>query len=619
MALKLHLHANFPYSMERPNAAVGYLKSFLSQKSHLDVTNVYWNLPPREIAESMSSLMTRIQGTHIIDKFDPITVLTAYFARFFYKTDYNATGHGPSIIESIIRSRTTLQKVENTAHSFKEFVDHTIENGGVADADIAGFTVNFFQWLISSYIWSRLKKLNPNITVVVGGLATLDEAVAFVKTFKDVDYAVWGEGELPLKELVSRPGQSLSEVPRLVYREKTGEVISTDTGHYGLETFPFADHTDYFNRIKKCGLTVSVRIPVFGTRSCFWNRCKFCNLNRDTPYYERPLTDIVQEIEYQSQKYNIDQFIFLDTDIGRRHTADFEEVLKALLTSVEKRKRRYDIEAEISPARITRETADMMGKIRIGGQLGFEAMTDTLLTNMDKMHRFAENIQALKLGNDYGVSLFGLNIIRNLPGECEADVVESMENLRFLRFYLHRYELRPSELSLYKGTPYYEDIPAKERETKWVTNFLYSEVNQLGLCEDVVKWDFFGFRADCLNHHQLWDQFTDLLEKMQSSDIFYVWVEFPDGGSLIEEYNHITGNREYVLDEVETRVLKFCDSTTSMQQLKNEFSHVPEDTIIDIVTQLKEEYLLYVDKKGKHIISVFSSNRIRDMHEIAEN
>lgn len=68
MALNIHLHANFPYGMDRPNAAIGYLKSFLSEEKHVNVTNIYWNLPPKELFETVSSIPTKLDRS--FDKHD---------------------------------------------------------------------------------------------------------------------------------------------------------------------------------------------------------------------------------------------------------------------------------------------------------------------------------------------------------------------------------------------------------------------------------------------------------------------------------------------------------------------------------------------------------------------
>jgi radical SAM superfamily enzyme YgiQ (UPF0313 family) len=274
--------------------------------------------------------------------------------------------------------------------------------------------------------------------------------------------------------------------------------------------------------------------------------------------------------------------------------------------------------AEICPTRLTRKHVQIMSKIRIGVQIGFEALMDTLLKKMDKMHRFAENIHALKFGKDYELNISGLNIIRNLPDECEDDIIGSIENLKYLRFFLNRYNLFPSELTLYKGTRYYQEVSSEEREERWVINVLLDEVKRAGIVEDAHEWDFFGFKAKNLNYHQLWDQFNYLLQRFQSNDIYYSWLEFSDGSSQVMEYNNVSGHKKYLLSKLETDILKSCDSITSLHNLINEFS-TSEHDIEEAVSQLKKEKLLYVDKEKERLISILSIESLTKAYEACQN
>ncbi|MBU6996207.1 MAG: radical SAM protein [Theionarchaea archaeon] len=601
MVTKIHLHATLPHDINRPNAALGYLKSYLSHE-HCDVSNVYWYLQPKDVMDSISSLLSTLRGSSIHVSVQS-SLLAAYLSRFFCPE----SSIQPTIAQSILTSYTPLQRIKKTASALKGFIDYTIETENMADVEIAGFTVKLYQWFINQYVWSQLKKLNPNVTIVAGGIDTAEEALAFMRAFKDIDCAVWGEGEIPLKELAERHGErSLSGVSQLVYRDRNGLHV-TQAANTRIEMHPFADHTDYFERMKKFGLSFSPHIPIVSTRSCRWNRCKFCILNKGAVYYERPAEEVVREIEFQSKKFDNNHFSFSDSDIGRKKESDFDSLLGLLLESVIRRKRPYEIYAEITPARLTPQTVEKMSHIRLHVQIGFEALTDSLLENMNKMHRFSENIQALKLGNEYGLDISGLNILRNIPGECEEDILESLKNAQFLRFFLKRYRLVPSELVLYKGAPYYEETPLKEKEEKWIVNLIYNELERTGMIRKEDRWDFFGFAADGLKNHQYWEHILDFLEKMQSGDIEYSWSEFPDGSSLIEERNEVSGSKNYFLDETETRILKYCDTITPLQNLYDEFPNTDVDAI---VSQFQQERILFVDGK-KRLISVFSANEIR--------
>jgi hypothetical protein len=59
---------------------------------------------------------------------------------------------------------------------------------------------------------------------------------------------------------------------------------------------------------------------------------------------------------------------------------------------------------------------------------------------------------------------------------------------------------------------------------------------------------------------------------------------------------------------VETDILKFCDSITSLEELKSAF---PQENIEEIVSQLTEAHLLYVDNR-KRLISIPSASCITE-------
>ncbi|MBU7035961.1 MAG: radical SAM protein, partial [Theionarchaea archaeon] len=407
-----------------------------------------------------------------------------------------------------------------------------------------------------------------------------------------------------LRELITRDTDGMDEVPRLIYR-KRGDLCITDITTERVREYPFADHTDYFRQLRQFDLDISPQIPMFTTRSCRWDKCKFCNENKGISYFERSIDETIKEIEYQTKTHGVDRIVFLDADIGRKTERDFKNLLEGLLHSVDTRGAPYDMVADISPQRLTRETVQMMSKIRMGVQIGFEALTDSLLRKMNKRHSFLENIQALKVAYEYGLKMYGLNVLRNLPGETEHEVMESMEQIKGLRFFLREYPLHLSELTLYKRAPYFKEISPEERETRWVVNFLYDEMCQQGLLNEEGRWDFFGFRARDLIHHNLWDQVATLLERVQSETISYTWQEHGDGSVLIEN-NQVTGDKKYVLTRTETDVLKFCDSVVSLEQVEERF---PDDDISDILSQLRKEAFLYLDERNR-VISILSARKI---------
>jgi radical SAM superfamily enzyme YgiQ (UPF0313 family) len=597
------LHCAPPYEACTPNAAIGYLKGYL-QKKGIKVNNVYWNLiidnhlhelqqPVKEHAQTFQSL--------------PV-LTTLYVARCLLDpAEYETPFH------LLYTAAFTKEEIVDRIGAIKEDIDHYIRQNNLYKDTISGFTLKTLQWPINYYVMKRLKEFNPALTVVIGGIRDKSQALEFMRIY-EADYAVWGEGEIPLALLASalEKGTSLEEVPQLVYR--TGKTLAATTdscARVPLDSFPFADHADYFATYEQYPyqLESPITIPIWGSRGCFWHKCNFCDLNENYTYGARSPENIVAEIEYQSKKYDVENFIFVDNELAGTKKR-FKTLLNLLLESSSKRKIKYYIFAEIIPIFMNPEIAHLMQLVTFHQvQIGFEAMTDALLEKMCKIHRFAYNIQAVKLGNVYNLKIDGLNIIRGIPTETKEDIVESCENLRFLRFYLNQITLNPSLLMLYKGAPFYKGIPPDEL-LNWKDNPFYYELSPLNVIPDAKRFEFFGFYNRGLD--PLWRTFENLLALYTEQPWSYTWVEYPDS-SRIEEKGPT--EYEYGLTRDETDLLIFCDTVKSFREVKENFSH-SEKTLCTMMESLKSAGLLYYDDKMHTIISVLEAEKRKVLADI---
>jgi radical SAM superfamily enzyme YgiQ (UPF0313 family) len=610
--MKIDLHCNLPSFSTIPNPALGYLKGFLSTENNLQVRNIYWNLLPPELMDRYTKIVEESNKifTNVIDE----AAITAYIAKYFYEDNLKSTIHSElsNIFESPFFPKTELKKF---AQDLKTYIDSSIEEKKMHEVEIAGFTMKTYQWLLNYYVLLKLKQHNPTLKTIIGGIRSLSQGIEYMKTFKEADFAIWGEGEIPLLKLLKQIDDPISykEIPNLIYR-KNDEIISTyqiaPTDLPDINTHPFADHTDYIHFLEKYDANLNVQIPIWGIRSCFWNKCKFCVLNEEFPYRERTPENIVAEIEYQSKKYNIDRFVFVDTNIGRKDRESFNHLLDLLVQSVEQRGRSYSIQGEMMAMRLDRKSIETMNKIAIVHvQLGFEAMTDSLLRKMMKPQSFAHNIQVLKFAEEQNLFVAGLNIIRGITSETIEDVVESTKNLKFLRFLLRKYSLNETILGLYKDSPFFNEVSDEEREKWWNFDRMWSIVKDLHFLSAADKYEFEGFSRGLINS-LLWDIFKLLLKHYQSENFSYKWHVHRDGSSEIEEYgNTILDQRyKYILNPIETEMLLFCDTVKSYSEIKEHFPQLDEKQLHEILVPLKNVGLLYYNDDFKHFfISVVST------------
>lgn len=606
----IHLHCTPPYNQHIPNPALGYLKGFLAGKG-IDVKNVFWNLI---LAEHLAQFLRGLKDYSKSNDF--LTIYpTLYICRQLL-TEYDDV---KTPLDSLYLSIYSKDEITNMVQSVKEDIDFHIKKNNLYKG-IAGFTLKSYQWLMGYYVISRLKAFNPDVTVVIGGLTNKEQAHVFMNMMHQADYAIWGEGEYPFWYFLRALTENtpVTEVPNLVYRRYTLCSTRPFQEYPSLDEYPFADHTEYVHGFKQymTGSTLSdyvstfgrhpadeapLIIPIWGSRSCPWNKCKFCVLNENYEYRARSPESIVEEIEYQSEKHRINSFMFMDTELAG-NTKRFKTLLQLLMQSSLENEKKYRFFAEVSPIFITDETAKLMQLASFTEiQIGFEAMTDSLLEKMKKRHRFAHNIQALKLGKRYGVGISGLNILRGIPPETKEDIIESLANIRFLRFLLTTYTLTPGFLRLDKGSPFYEDVSKKER-THWKNNPIWTEVEPLELIPVSEKEEFFGFCGPGLN--RLWVDFENLIKFYTKQARTYEWIAYPNG-SFVEE----KGLRvyKYIFDRDETDLLIFCDTIKTFSDVKKRFPHLSEDDLFKMLYNLKKVGLVYCDENARQIISVLDT------------
>jgi radical SAM superfamily enzyme YgiQ (UPF0313 family) len=589
------LHCTPPYEYYIPNAALGYLKGFLKSNS-IPVKSVYWNLV---LFQEIKEFQERIGTYPLIMSYSPNYIASFYITRHLLMEN----SHSQTPLNVFLSSLFTEEKVSALLHTFKDKIDTYILDHNLHKESLAGFTLKTHQWLMSHYIMGRLKEMNPDINIVIGGITNKEQGRAFLDVLNHADYAVYGEGEYPLYYLIEalKEGTDLKKVPSLVYRKKNNtEWTEKYTGCPDLNEYPFADHTEYFETLKQVTPgNMPVLIPIWGSRSCPWNKCKFCVVNEEYTYRTRSPENILEEIEYQVQNHGVDHIVFVDSEFAGNKKR-FKTLLKLLVQSAEKRGAPYHFFAEASPVFIDAEAAALMQRASFDLiQTGFEAMTDSLLEKIQKRQKFAYNIQILKLGNQYDINIKG-NVMKGIPPETRDDVLESCENLKFLRFLLKNYPVLPNFFALYKNSGF--DIEMSEEEKRhWNEDILWEEVASLHLIPEEDKFEFFGFYKDRLRNHLLWDTFGRLLRIYGEKKSSYTWTDY-NGYSVFEE----TGSRDYTceLTKDETDILVFCDSVKKFSEITSVFPRIPEESLKKILKTLKDAALLYYDKDMTMVISV---------------
>lgn len=591
------LHCTPPYRHDIANPALGYLKGFLTAKN-VEVTNIYWNIV---LYPNIAALTQRLHAhnTNIATQIGAILFL---WSRLMEDMP-------PIPLDSLFSSLLPAAELSLFVTTVKTKIDHYIKENNLHKAPLSGFTVKSQQWLLGSYVMKRLKELNPDMHIVLGGIADPLQGRTFLTIFPWADSCIWGEGEFALFDLITAlTHNSIDQVPHLVYRDNDAVYAGSPIKKsIPLDEYPFADHTDYFKTVhtyipRQKG---TVYIPIWGSRGCPWNKCGFCVLNEEYTYRTRSPENIMEEIEYQSKKHGVDRFYFVDTDLAGNKKR-FRSLLDYMIQLSASRVEPYHFAGEISPLSMDNEIVqDMKAASFDLVQVGFEAVTDPLLKKMRKRHGLAHNIAVLKWGKRHNVPMEGLNIIRDIPSETVEDIFCSCKNVKFFRFYLDTFVLAPSLFALYKGSPFYNEMTESERDT-WAYHRLWTEIAPTAFIPFSDRFAFFGFFKE-RTHHQLWGEFEMILNYYRAQNCTYTWVAY-DSGSFIEEKGAKT--YQYKLTRDETDLLLFCDIVRSFQEVNKRFSHIKKEELVFIMTQFYNAGLLYFDADMRTIVSVLDAETI---------
>jgi radical SAM superfamily enzyme YgiQ (UPF0313 family) len=107
-------------------------------------------------------------------------------------------------------------------------------------------------------------------------------------------------------------------------------------------------------------------------------------------------------------------------------------------------------------------------------QIGYEAVSDSLLRKVNKKNSFSSNLMFVKWASEYNLSLQGLNIITGLIEEDDTDIKTSIKNLHYLRFFLNvgtKHTVVP--LQIMSASRYYKELQDRHKLDVWNVNLFY--------------------------------------------------------------------------------------------------------------------------------------------------
>lgn len=181
------------------------------------------------------------------------------------------------------------------------------------------------------------KQVSDKIITVYGGCHATFTAEDTLTHIKSIDYVVHGEGEATFLELVKfiKSGNGTADtIAGISFRRNNKAIHNPPRDRiFDLDSIPYSRHLLEMDKYDVRLDFLNVPATSFITsRGCPYN-CSFCSASAmfGTTYTMRSAINIVAEIEYCIEKFNIKGFKFFDSTLtaSKKHITSLIEELKA--------------------------------------------------------------------------------------------------------------------------------------------------------------------------------------------------------------------------------------------------------------------------------------------------
>jgi len=215
--------------------------------------------------------------------------------------------------------------------SEKETIEKVVEYS----PDVIGLTAMTHEIIQASQIASQLKE-RLDTSTIVGGCHVTALPGRTLEEFPVFDYAVYGEGEKTVIELMKFLQQNgilePSDIAGLVWRDTEGNIHINEPREpltsLELGMLPYPDVKDYYNGPQALADKNS-SYTMFTSRGCPYN-CAFCMQVMGRKVRRRSAENIIQEMEYAISHYGAHTFNFAD-DIFLFPNQETRELLQLMI------------------------------------------------------------------------------------------------------------------------------------------------------------------------------------------------------------------------------------------------------------------------------------------------
>lgn len=344
-------------------------------------------------------------------------------------------GHLPPIgllyLATWLRERTSHEVEVLDAHLERRTPEEIARHAQRIGAGIVGLSTMTYTWLDCLLVARAVKALLPDVPVVVGGPHTALYPLESVQ-HPEIDYAVVGDGEVPLAALMDRLQEGRRDTDGLTGVMGKGDPLKSRYFHPDMSDLPIPDRR--FTPYQRYATVVSTRPPttiVMSSRGCPYT-CSFCFTAGGKKYRANSAQRIAEEMEH-AVGLGIHEFLFFDElfTFDRQRVFDLCRLI---------RQKGLDVTWDVR-ARVDCVDPEMLEAMAGAGchriQYGVEAGTERVLGILNKGIDLRQVEQALAWTKRAGISTYA-DFMIGAPGETREEILETIQFARKLQLdYAH--------------------------------------------------------------------------------------------------------------------------------------------------------------------------------------
>ncbi|MDD5223062.1 MAG: radical SAM protein [bacterium] len=300
-----------------------------------------------------------------------------------------------------------------------------------AGPDIAGITAFTEQVEEAGAAAGIIKRINPDIHVIVGGCHPTALPELTLKEFPDFDFAVSGEGEVNFPEMARafREAGPLRGIPGVAGREEGGIWVNPPRPFIpdldalpfpAFELFPLKKYPASYGLSKK-----HREIPIQASRGCPYS-CNFCFKLMGSKIRRRSLESVLSELRLRIEKFGARQVSWIDENL----TSDREwawRLGEALVREGINRKTRFSAQT-----RVDLVDPEILRQLKRAGffliTYGAESGAAKVLEQSEKKILPEQIEAAVRWAREAGLQV-QLDFIIGHPGETESEIEKSLKTV----------------------------------------------------------------------------------------------------------------------------------------------------------------------------------------------